>query len=140
MFRLLVVEDQVDFYQDYLLRIFGKLLPMESISVVHVPTLDAALVALQERWDFILMDYSLGAKTKFLGDPVRDGVDLIAFRRAIEEANDGCGGIPVAFILGTSSNEVGNRLMRGKGANATVLKIQVPEMANVIRRSLEEHG
>ncbi len=136
MFRLLVVEDQVDFYQDYLLRIFGKLLPMESISVVHVPTLDAALAALQEQWDFILMDYSLGAKTKFLGETVRDGADLVAFRRAVEEQN----GRTKCFILGTSSNEVGNRLMRGEGANTTVLKIQVPEMAKLIEEALEKHG
>ena len=134
MFRLLVVEDQADFYQDYLLRVFEKLLPMEKISVVHVPTLDAALVALQERWDFILMDYSMGAKTDFLGDPVRDGGDLVAFCRAIEKAR---GWHPGAFILGTSSNQVGNNLMRNRGASRTVLKLEVPQMATFIKGALK---
>lgn len=133
MFRLLVVEDQAEFYQDYLLRIFEKMLPMETISVVHVPTLDAALVALVLEWDMILMDYSMGAKTEFLGDPIRDGADLVAFRRAVEEKN----GVPVAFILGTSSNQVGNHLMQERGASNTVLKIQVPEMAKLIEGALK---
>lgn len=133
MFRLLVVEDQAEFYQDYLLRIFEKMLPMETISVVHVPTLDAALVALVLEWDMILMDYSLGAKTEFLGDPIRDGADLVAFRRAVEAQN----GMPTAFILGTSSNQVGNRLMQERGASNTVLKIQVPEMAKLIEGALK---
>jgi CheY-like chemotaxis protein len=128
MFRLLVVEDQADFYEDYLLRIFEKLLPMEKISVVHVPSLDAAITALPEPWDVILMDYSMGPGTTFLGDPIRDGGDLTALRRAIEENQD----IPKAFILGTSSNQVGNRLMQERGADNTVLKIQVPEMAKLI--------
>jgi CheY-like chemotaxis protein len=133
MFRLLVVEDQADFYEDYLLRIFGKLLPMEKISVVHVPSLDAAITALSEPWDVILMDYSMGPGTTFLGDPIRDGSDLTALRRAIEETQN----LPKAFILGTSSNQVGNRLMQERGADNTVLKIQVPEMAKLIEGALK---
>ncbi len=134
MFRLLVVEDQADFYQDYLLRVFENLLPMEKISVVHVPTLAAALVALQEQWDFILMDYSMGAKTDFLGDPVRDGGDLVAFRRAIELDR----GLPGSWILGTSSNQVGNTLMLGRGADDAVLKLEVPQMAAQIGEVLKK--
>jgi CheY-like chemotaxis protein len=134
MFRLLIVEDQTDFYEDYLLRIFTKLLPMEEISVVHVPTLEAAVVALPEPWDVILMDYSMGAGTTFLGDHVRDGGDLTALRRAFEETQD----IPKAFILGTSSNQVGNRLMQERGADNTVLKLQVPEMAKLIKGALKQ--
>jgi len=136
MFRLLVVEDQVEFYEDYLLRLFGKLLPMEKISVVHVPTLDAAIVALQEPWDFILMDYSLGPKTDFLGDPVRDGADLVAFRRAVEESRS----MPKAFILGVSSNQVGNKLMQDRGADNTVLKLAVPQMTTFIKEALKTSG
>jgi len=133
MFRLLVVEDQAEFYQDYLLRIFENLLPMEKISVVHVPTLDAALVALKEPWDFVLMDYSLGAKTEFMGDPIRDGADLISFRRAVEQGQE----VAKAFILGTSSNRVGNQLMQERGADNTVLKLEVPQMAKLIEGALK---
>ena len=135
-FRLLVVEDQAEFYQDYLLRIFENLLPMETISVVHVPTLDAALVALLEPWDMVLMDYGMGAKTEFMGDPIRDGADLVSFRRGVEHKR----GLPQAFILGTSSNEVGNRLMQERGANNTVLKLQVPQMAKLIEGALKKSG
>ena len=133
MFRLLVVEDQTEFYEDYLLRLFQKLLPMEKISVVHVPTLEAALEALQEPWDFILMDYSLGAKTDFMGDPIRDGADLVLFRRAVEQQRKQ----PTAFILGISSNRVGNRLMQERGASNTLLKLEVPQMAKLIEGALK---
>jgi CheY-like chemotaxis protein len=128
MFRLLIVEDQVDFYEGYLLRLFGKLLPLEKISIVHAPTLDAAIAALQEPWDAVLMDYSLGPKTEFLGEPVRDGADLVRFRRAVEEKT----GQPQAFIVGMSSNGVGNRLIQERGADAAMLKLHVPEMAKLI--------
>jgi CheY-like chemotaxis protein len=128
MFRLLIVEDQVDFYEDYLLRLFGKLLPLEKISITHAPTLDAALAALQEPWDAVLMDYSLGPKTEFLGESVRDGADLVRFRRAIEEKT----GQPKAYIMGMSSNNVGNRLIQERGADTSLLKLQVPEMAKLI--------
>ena len=133
-FKLLVVEDQANFYQDYLLRIFENLLPMETISVVHVPTLDAALVALLEPWDMVLMDYGMGAKTEFMGDPVRDGADLVAFRREVEHKQ----GLPRTFILGTSSNQVGNRLMLERGADNTVLKLQVPQMTQLIKEGLKK--
>ena len=138
MFKLLVVEDQVDFYEGYLSRIFEKTLPMDKIIMVHVPTLDTAIVALQEHWNFILMDYSLGAKINFLGDPVRDGADLVSFRRAIEKADDGCGGIPRAYILGISSNQVGNILMNERGADDGVLKLQIPHMADYIQGALKK--
>lgn len=130
MYRLLVVEDQTEFYQDYLLRIFERTLPMETISIVHVPTLNAALMALLEpSWDMILMDYNLGPKAEFLGDPVRDGADLIAFRRAAERTQP----LPKAYILGIGGNQVGNQLMLAKGANHVVLKIRISEMVDLIR-------
>ena len=109
---------------------------MEAISVVHVPTLDAALVALQEQWDFVLMDYSLGTRTDFLGDPVRDGGDLVSFRRAVEQTRD----VPKAYILGTSSNQISNQLMEKRGADAAVLKLEVPRMAELIKGALKKSG
>ena len=133
MFRLLIVEDQVDFYEDYLLRVFAKLLPLEKISIVHAPTLDAAITALQEPWDAILMDYSLGPKTEFLGEPVRDGADLVRFRRTIEAQTKQ----PGAFILGMSSNSVGNKLIQERGADTTLLKLHVPEMAKLIAERIK---
>ncbi len=136
MFRLLVVEDQVDFYNDYLLRIFEKLLPMEKIFVAHSPTLNSALEALQEPWNMILMDYNMGAAVTLLDSPIRDGADLVRFRRGIEAQ------MPrrLAFILSTSSNRVGNQLMAEQGADAQVLKIQVPMMAQIIAEELKKHG
>ena len=136
MLRVLVVEDHIKFYQNYMLRFFGKLLPMEKISLVHVPTLNAALVALLEPWDMIFMDYSLGAKTEFLGDPVLDGADLVSFRRSVEETKD----TPHAFILGTASNSIGNLHMLDRGADHALLKNKVPEMAKLVRGALEENG
>ncbi len=134
MFRLLVVEDNVDLYQDYFLRLFENLLPMEEISLVHVPTLRAACQALLEPWDFILMDYALGPKCDFIDDiTVRDGADLARFRRSVEEKQE----VAKAFILGTSSNQVGNRRIQESGADNTLLKLQVVEMAQLIKGQMD---
>lgn len=128
MFRLLVVEDQVDFYQDYLLRLFSRLLPMEKVSVTHAPNLEAALVALRDPWNAVLMDYSLGTRTEFLGDPVRDGSDLVRFRRAIEALT----GQPKAYILGMASSKVSNKRLQETGADTSLLKLQVVDMAKLL--------
>ena len=124
MFRLLVVEDQIAFYEDYLMRFFGRLLPMEKISVTHVPTIKAALVALLEPWDVILMDYQMGSLARFLGDPVRNGADLTSFCRAVEQQRQ----YPASRIVGTSSTEVGNRFIRAKGADCSFLKLHVEDL------------
>jgi CheY-like chemotaxis protein len=134
MLRLLVVEDQVEFYEDYLMRFFEKLLPMETISVVHVPSIDSALTALREPWDVVLMDYTLGPRAEFLGDPVLNGADLVAFRRAIEAKEM----VPKAIIFGTSASAVGNRLMVSKGADVGVSKLNVEEMAGRIEGVLKK--
>lgn len=135
MFRLLVVEDNAALYQDYFLRLFEDLLPMEKISMVHVPTLRAACQALLEPWDFVLMDYAMGPKCDFTVDvTVRDGADLTRFRRAVEEEQE----VPKAFILGTSSNQVGNRLIQENGADNTLLKLEVVEMAKLIKGQMHE--
>lgn len=129
MFRILIVEDNAYLYQDYILRLFTELLPMEKISMVHVPTLQAACQVLQEPWDCILMDYFMGAKYNFMGGiTIRDGADLTKFRRALEETK----GIPESYILGTSSSEVGNEFIRESGANSSILKLKVAGMAKLI--------
>ena len=135
MFRLLVVVDDGDYYQDYLLRIFEKLLPMEEISITHISTIAGALGALQEAWEMILMDYSLGPKADFLGDVVRDGKDLIAFRRAIERRE----GTGTATIVGISSNRVGNDLLREQGANCFFSKLSVELIALCIKKEMARH-
>ena len=134
MFRLLVVEDQIEFYRDYMLRIFEKSLPMKAISITHSPTLNAALEALREPWDMILMDYSMGPRIQFIGDPVQDGADLTRFRRAIEQDSK----LGKSFILGIHSNQVGNLRMQERGTNSTVQKIQVLEMVKLIRGELKK--
>jgi CheY-like chemotaxis protein len=133
MFRLLVVEDQVEFYEDYLLRIFEKKLPMEEINVTHVPSLQAALVALLEPWDMVLMDYTLGPKAEFLGNPVYSGADLVVFRRAVEEA----GKCPRTYILGNSGNDVANRLMKEVGANSSCFKNDVVGIADAVTMRMD---
>lgn len=136
MFKLLVVEDKIDFYEGYLLRIFETLLPMEKISVTHVPTLGAATAVLLEPWDAMLVDFSLGARVKFDDETIRDGGDLIAYRRGAEKDQR----VPKTLILGMSSNQAGNRAMKDRGADGTVLKIQVPEMAALIKGALKQGG
>jgi CheY-like chemotaxis protein len=112
---------------------------MDQIQFVHAPSLAAAVKQLQEAdWDVVLMDYSLGAAYKVDGTEAvyRDGKDLIKLRRSLEEA----GGLKTSFIIGTSSNQVGNRLMVEVGADTATLKINVPEIAKEIegRMALSE--
>ena len=82
------------------------------------------------------MDYSLGSSAYFLGDPIRDGGDLTALRRAFEAQKGG----KKAYILGTSSNQVGNELMVMRGADSGLLKLKLPEMAEEISRLLSGRG
>jgi len=82
------------------------------------------------------MDYALGEAASIENDPVRNGADLIKLRRAVEAANDGCGGIERAFIIGTSSNMVTNEYLVKEGADTSMLKNAVPEMAREIERRL----
>lgn len=146
MFKVLVVEDDEVFYQDYLLRLFAKSLPMEQLQFTHVPNIERALEKMIELWDVILMDYALGSafKVEQTGSIFRDGKDLITLRRQLESSRppDSADGetMPASFIIGTSSNQVGNRLMVEAGANVSLLKIQVVEMAREIWSRLENHA
>ena len=129
--RVLVVEDNVDFYNNYLSRLFAHLLPMNKIEMVHASTLTEALDKIDEKWDVILMDYSLDKPVELDGHKIKDGVDLVSIRRAVE-GSDG----PASFIIGISSNQVGNRLMVGAGADTSFLKLYVVEMAKEIEQKL----
>ncbi len=135
MLRLLIVEDLDDIY-DYYERILINLLPKEKIEITRAATILDTLELIQEPWDVILMDYALGEAASIENDPVRNGADLIKLRRAVEAANDGCGGIERAFIIGTSSNMVTNEYLVKEGADTSMLKNAVPEMAREIERRL----
>lgn len=130
--RVLIVEDNVDLYNDYILRIFHNLLPLDKIEIVHMATLGDALSHIDEVWDVILMDYSLDKPVELDGHRIKDGADLVAIRRAVEGEDPEAR----AFIIGTSSNQVGNRLMVDKGADTSFLKLHVVEMAKEIEQRL----
>jgi len=129
--RVLIVEDNVDIYDDYLFRIFNNLLPMDRIEVEHSATLSEAVSKIQEDWDVILMDYALGKAINHEGHKIKDGADLVEMRRIIEEKSGN-----QSFIIGMSSHEVGNRLMIYKGADSSYLKLHVTEMAREIENLL----
>ncbi len=139
--RILIVEDNVDFYNDYLVRLFGNLLPMDQIEMVHATTVTEALTVISKKWDVILMDYSLGKGAELNGHKIRDGMDLVRIRRAVEAEPvvvDGkvTNALAPSFIIGISNSQVGNRLMVEVGASTSFLKLQVVEIAKEIEQRL----
>ena len=135
MLRLLIIEDLDEIYE-YYERILTNLLPKEQIEITRAATILDSLELIREQWDVVLMDYALGEVASIEGDPIRNGADLVKVRRAVEEADDGCGGIERAFIIGTSSSMVTNEYLVKGGADTSMLKNAVPEMAREIERRL----
>jgi CheY-like chemotaxis protein len=140
MLRLLIVEDLDDIYQ-YYERILTNLLPKEKIEITRAATIPDSLELIREPWDVILMDYAMGMPGEIEGDPVKNGADLIKVRRGVE-ANptvvDGkvTNALVPSFIIGTSSSMVTNEYLVRDGADTSLLKSAVPEMAREIERRL----
>jgi hypothetical protein len=135
MFRLLIIEDQDDFFENYLLRLFGLLLPMEGIAFERAATLpEAGQRLLENRWDLILMDYTIGPRVEFLGDLLRNGADLTRLRRGVEVERHW----NRAFVAGTASSGVGNRAIFEAGAQKIYLKSEVEKMAELIKFRMEK--
>ncbi len=134
-FRLLIVEDMDELYE-YYERILTQLLPKDRIEMVRAATIASALEVIKDPWGAILMDYALGEAAHIDDSPIRNGADLVKVRRAVEAGDDGCGGTERALILGISSSTVTNEFIIKEGADASMLKHQVPEMAKEIERRL----
>lgn len=140
MLRLLIIEDLDDIYQ-YYERILTNLLPKEKIEITRAATIPDSLELIREPWDVILMDYAMGAPGKIEEEPVKNGADLVKIRRAVE-ANptvvDGkvTNALAPSFIIGTSSSMVTNEYLVRDGADTSLLKSAVPEMAREIERRL----
>lgn len=142
MLRLLVVED-IDEIYEYLERILMNLLPKERIEISRAATIRDALELMHEPWDVILMDYAMGEGVNIEGSPIKNGRDLVKVRRAIETEHDHVAkAVKVAnrltpsFIIGTSSSTVTNEFLVKAGADTSLLKNAVPEMAQEIERRL----
>lgn len=138
MLRLLIVEDLDDIYE-YYERILTNLLPKEQIEITRAATIIDSLELIREPWDVILMDYALGEAASIEGDPIKNGADLVKLRRAIETtptAEEGkvTNQLTPSFIIGTSSNMVTNEYLVKEGADTSMLKNAVPEMAREIER------
>jgi hypothetical protein len=138
--RVLIIEDRQGLADEYL-RIFNHLLVGE-YSYTHVLSIEAAIPPLaQENWDVILVDQELGAPGVFpMGEEedslkLSNGYDLVTFRRNIE---DGVEDIAKSHIIGIASNKVALTFFNDLGANETLLKIFMPEMAESIRFQAEK--
>ncbi len=136
--RVLIVEDNQGLHQ-YFMRIFEHKLDVAQFEFVCASTIQAALEVLPEQWDVILMDYAMGESAKIDQMTFRNGADLVAYRRSLEEMAAQKGGdrnCPRCRIVGTSSNSVSNTLMEGQGADDTFLKLDVPILADFLSACL----
>jgi CheY-like chemotaxis protein len=140
MLRLLIIEDLDDIYQ-YYERILTNLLPREKIEITRTATIQDSLEVIREPWDVILMDYAMGDFASLEGEPIKNGADLVKVRRAVEAnpvVEDGkvTNALVPSFIIGTSSSMVTNEYLVRDGADTSLLKSAVPEMAREIERRL----
>ncbi len=140
MYRILVVEDNTEFYENELLRFFAAILPMDKLEIVRAESLEKALVLIGEQWDAILVDYFLGPPALrpegVIGEGrVKQGADLVEIRRDLEPdpASE-------ARIIGISSFQVGNASLVKAGANASHSKSSLEDIAREVGRGLEAHG
>ena len=131
MLRLLIIEDLDEIYE-YLERILMNLLPRERIEITRAATILDSLELIREPWGVILMDFAMGESASIEGDPIRNGADLVKVRRAVEQGET----LAASFIIGTSSATVTNEYLVKAGADTSMLKIEVPEMAREIERRL----
>ncbi len=131
MLRLLIIEDLDEIYE-YLERILMNLLPRERIEITRAATILDSLELIREPWDVILMDFAMGESASIEGDPIRNGADLVKVRRAVEQGET----LAASFIIGTSSATVTNEYLVKAGADTSMLKLEVPEMAREIERRL----
>ena len=134
MLKLLIIEDLDEIYQ-YYERILTNLLPKEQIEITRAATILDALSLIWEPWNVILMDYAMGEGASIEGEPIKNGADLVKIRRAVEQKDEFSGNTP-AFIVGTSSSTVTNEHLVKEGADTSMLKNAVPEIAREIERRL----
>lgn len=129
--RVLVIEDNEVIYQDYLIRLFEELISMEEFEFTRMGTIQSALEALEEDWPMIFVDHNLGSKFVKREDiHFRNGADLIAYRRVLEEADPDR---EKAFIMGISESTVLNNRMISAGADGSCLKLRVEAMVSVLK-------
>ncbi len=127
--KVLVIEDMEVLYK-YVMRLFEKTLSIENFEFTNVQTIPLALEALEQDWDVILMDYYLGALHGERGEAsFRNGADLVAYRRALEEAEPEK---KKARIIGFSGSVVCNDHMASVGATCSFLKDDVPGIAEML--------
>jgi len=119
-FRVLVVEDMQVLY-DLMLQTFEKSFSMEKFEFTNVKSIPAALDALEQDWDAILMDYYLGVPFgERQGLSFEHGADLITYRRTLEKDDPQK---KKAYIIGISGSELRNQEMVAAGAAAHFLKL-----------------
>lgn len=137
--RVLIIEDKESLTAEYL-RIFGHMLGNLPVEFTAVCSIGGALLPLsEENWDVILVDSDLGAPAMFPkeaeeGDGLKlaNGYDLVAFRRGIEDAAEN---ISRSVIVGMGPSHVAAQFLKDKGADYSLLKLEIPLMAQYIQKS-----
>jgi len=104
-----------------MLQTFEKSFSMEKFEFTNVKSIPAALDALEQDWDAILMDYYLGVPFgERQGLSFEHGADLITYRRTLEKDDPQK---KKAYIIGISGSELRNQEMVAAGAAAHFLKL-----------------
>ncbi len=127
--RILIVED-MDVLYEIVLQKLEEELSITDFEFTNVKTIPFALDALEQDWDAILMDYYLGFQYGERGESCfRNGADLIAYRRALEEAEPEK---RKTHIIGFSGSDLRNNDMIDAGATCSFLKLNASGIAEVL--------
>lgn len=143
MYRILVVEDNTELYEKELRRYLEAILPAGKFELHRAAGLEEAAAVVTEPWDVILVGYSLGHSAPTVpeepeGKRVRNGAEFVALRRTVEVGSDALG--KPSTIIGISSFQVSNAQMVEAGANTSVNKSRLEDLAREVERGLEAHA
>jgi CheY-like chemotaxis protein len=135
--RVLVVED-LELLYEYLMNVFQNILPMEHFEFVNVQTTEAAVEALEEDWDAIIVDHHIGPGGPQVGEKrIRTGADLVTHRRQLEQSQPDK---PGALLIAASANHVNNRYLLSAGADCAYVKKDAKDIAWRLKSLLNQES
>jgi len=140
--KILIVEDNSEYCEGYLLRICKSILPPGAVEFTQVRTiLEAIPVVCSPEWQAIIVDFDLPAPKKddVLPDgspvpPIRNGAHLVHLRRRWENERKT---LPIP-VMGNAAHEVGNRALRAAGTSHNFSKLNTVELAKAIKGILPQ--
>ena len=140
--KVLIIEDKEPLTEEYL-RIFRRILgePIignKPVQFTCVHDIESSVVSLTSGdWDIIFVDFELGPPVILHAESseeedqkISNGCELVSYQRALEKTKESR-----STIIGISPHHVGNEKLLQAGADKAVLKLEIPKMADFIKKA-----